>query len=124
MHKLQFAIDLIQIELIFLTKYEIFINELLSTKASIEMDLFTVGKILIFPSNSLLIDQLAGEQLRGIYFGASLFRKIGNFVGPIIRGIFLNYTGGKLMFLIITIMTLGSIFFFTLWSRIPSKNIN
>lgn len=90
----------------------------------IAMTLFTIGEILIFPSNSLLIDQLAGEQLRGIYFGASQFRKIGNFVGPIIGGILLDHTGGQQMFLIITIMTLGSIFFFTLWSRIPSKNIN
>ena len=90
----------------------------------IAMALFTIGEILIFPSNSLLIDQLAGEQLRGIYFGASQFRKIGNFVGPIIGGILLDHTGGQQMFLIITIMTLGSIFFFTLWSRMPSKNIN
>ncbi|MFB6468254.1 MDR family MFS transporter [Cytobacillus sp. Hz8] len=74
--------------------------------------ILTLGEILVFPSNSLLIDQLAEEQLRGTYFGAGQFRKIGHFLGPILGGYLLSHTGGSLLFIIIAIITFGSVLFF------------
>ncbi|MCM3116887.1 MFS transporter [Neobacillus sp. MER 74] len=72
----------------------------------------TIGEILIFPSNSMMIDQLAPEHLRGTYFGAAQFRKIGNFLGPIIGGFLLSQFQGQIMFWVLTITTLGSVVFF------------
>lgn len=72
----------------------------------------TLGEILIFPANSVLIDQLAPDHLRGTYFGAGQFRKIGSSVGPIIGGFFLIHFNGQVMFWLISVITLGSILFF------------
>ena len=81
------------------------------------MVLLTVGEILIFPSNSMMIDQLAPEHLRGTYFGAAQFRKIGNFLGPIIGGFLLSHFQGQIMFWTISLLTLGSIIFFSIGNK-------
>ncbi|SMQ76052.1 Predicted arabinose efflux permease, MFS family [Bacillus sp. OV166] len=80
--------------------------------------LLTLGEILIFPSNSMMIDQLAPEHLRGTYFGAAQFRKIGNFLGPVIGGYILSLYQGQIMFWIIALITLGSIVFFTAGNKV------
>jgi MFS family permease len=79
--------------------------------------LLTLGEILIFPSNSMLIDQLAPDHLRGTYFGAGQFRKVGNFLGPIIGGFLLSHYHGQIMFWTISLVVLGSILFFTIGNR-------
>lgn len=89
--------------------------------AVIAMALFTVGEILIFPSSSVMIDELAQDHLRGTYFGASQFRRVGSFAGPIVGGYLLGQMGSTMMFSIITVITLGSIFFFTLGNRVKVK---
>jgi MFS family permease len=81
------------------------------------MVLLTVGEILIFPSNSMMIDQLAPEHLRGTYFGAAQFRKIGNFLGPVIGGFLLSHFQGQIMFWTIALLTLGSIIFFSIGNK-------
>lgn len=80
--------------------------------AIISMVLFTMGEVFIFPSNNMMIDALAPEQLRGTYFGAGQFRKIGNFLGPIIGGYLMEHLTGQIMFWIIAIVSLSSILFF------------
>lgn len=85
--------------------------------AIVAMVLLTVGEILIFPSNSMMIDQLAPEHLRGTYFGAAQFRKIGNFLGPIIGGFLLSHFQGQIMFWTIALLTLGSIIFFSIGNK-------
>lgn len=85
--------------------------------AVFSMVLLTLGEILIFPSNSLVIDQLAPEHLRGTYFGAGQFRKIGNFMGPVIGGYLLSRYHGMVMFWVISLVTLASIFFFQLGNQ-------
>ena len=94
--------------------------------AVLAMVLVTFGEILIFPSNSLMIDQLAPEHLRGTYFGAGQFRKIGNFLGPIIGGFLLSHYQGQMMFLVIALITLISIIFFSSGNRsfLKMKSIN
>jgi MFS family permease len=85
--------------------------------AILSMIFLTFGEILIFPSNSMLIDQLAPDHLRGTYFGAGQFRKAGNFLGPILGGYLLSHYNGQMMFLIISIVVLGSILFFNIGNR-------
>lgn len=89
--------------------------------AIIAITFITVGEILIFPSNSILIDQLAEDHLRGTYFGAGQFRKIGHFFGPVLGGYFLSHYNGQMMFWIISLIALGSIFFFMLGNRVSVK---
>ncbi|MGG3470663.1 MFS transporter [Neobacillus pocheonensis] len=81
------------------------------------MVLLTLGEILIFPSNSMMMDKLAPDHLRGTYFGAGQFRKIGNFLGPILGGFLLSHYQGQIMFWVIAILSLGSIIFFTAGNR-------
>jgi predicted MFS family arabinose efflux permease len=85
--------------------------------AILSIVLLTMGEILIFPSNSMLIDQLAPDHLRGTYFGAGQFRKIGNFIGPIFGGYLLSHYHGQIMFWVISIVVLISIVFFTIGNR-------
>lgn len=91
------------------------------TVAILGMALLTIGEILIFPSNSLLIDRLASEELRGTYFGASQFRKLGNFIGPIFGGYLLSSFGGGMMFWIFSAIVLASIFFFGIGNSVYVK---
>ncbi|WP_423802059.1 MDR family MFS transporter [Neobacillus sp. SAB-20_R2A] len=93
--------------------------------AIIAMVLLTVGEILIFPANSMMMDKLAPEHLRGTYFGAGQFRKIGHFFGPILGGYLLSHLQGQFMFLIISLVTLASIIFFTAGNKtfIKSKPV-
>lgn len=81
----------------------------------------TIGEILIFPSSSYLVDQLATDELRGTYFGAAQFRRIGHFLGPIAGGYLLNEAGGTVLFSFIAAAVLGSILFFNQGNKIFVK---
>jgi len=85
------------------------------------MFIFTVGEILILPLGSLLIDMIAPEHLRGAYFGANNFRTFGNAIGPMINGWLLVIFGGPLTFIIIGLIVLGSIIFYSLGIKISNK---
>lgn len=83
----------------------------------------TIGEILIFPSSSYLVDQLATDDLRGTYFGAAQFRRIGHFLGPIAGGFLLNEAGGTALFTFIAFAVLGSILFFIQGNKIFVKTV-
>ncbi|MCA1035619.1 MFS transporter [Bacillus infantis] len=85
------------------------------------MLIVTIGEILIFPSSSIMIDQLADDTNRGTYFGASQFRKIGHFAGPILGGFLLGQTGGQIAFWIIAGLSLGSIVFYRMGNLVTVK---
>lgn len=94
--------------------------------AILSITLLTLGEILIFPANSMMMDTLAPDHLRGTYFGAGQFRKIGNFLGPIFGGYLLSQFQGQIMFWVISTISLGSIIFFTIGNRnfIKTKTTN
>ncbi|MCF6093938.1 MFS transporter [Microaerobacter geothermalis] len=81
------------------------------------MVILTLGEILLFPSGSIFIDQLAGEQLRGTYFGASGFRSLGFFLGSWIGGYILQGIGGSGLFWIISFVAASSSIFYYLGQR-------
>ncbi|PLR96130.1 MFS transporter [Bacillus sp. T33-2] len=89
--------------------------------AIISMVLLTMGEILIFPSSSYLVDQLAPDHLRGTYFGASQFRKIGHFAGPIIGGFLLSEANGTVLFIVMAAIAFGSIIFFAQGNKVFIK---
>ncbi|WP_409254164.1 MDR family MFS transporter [Bacillus sp. SCS-153A] len=83
----------------------------------LSISLLTLGEIMIFPANSVLIDRLAPDHLRGIYFGAGQFRKVGNFAGPVLGGFLYSEFGGSIMLWTVSLIALTSIIFFNLGSR-------
>jgi MFS family permease len=87
------------------------------------MGIVTVGEIFIFPSTSVFIDQIAPEDRRGTYFGAGQFRSIGNFTGPVLGGWLLQDFSGTVLFSIIGIIILSSIWFYTLGNRHIQKEV-
>jgi MFS family permease len=86
--------------------------------ALVSMALLTIGEILIFPSSSFLIDQIAPEHMRGTYFGAAQFRKLGHFAGPILGGFLLSGAGGLVLFAAMATVVLGSTLFFMMGNRV------
>lgn len=78
----------------------------------VAMGIVTIGEIFIFPSTSVFIDQIAPEHQKGTYFGASQFRSIGNFTGPVLGGWLLNDFGGSLLFSVVGVIILSSILFY------------
>ena len=81
------------------------------------MGIVTIGEIFIFPSTSVFIDQIAPEDRRGTYFGAGQFRSVGNFTGPVLGGWLLQDFGGSILFSVIGIIILSSIWFYTMGNR-------
>lgn len=73
---------------------------------------FTLGEVLTFPSNNMLIDRLAPEGMRGAYYGANSFKDFGKFLGPWLGGLLLSSYGGSVMFLAVGAITLGSTLFY------------
>jgi MFS family permease len=74
----------------------------------LSMILFTVGEILCFIIGDVLIGEIAPENLRGAYFGASGIQFIGQSGGAWIGGILLNIFGsgqGPIIFSILALLT-------------------
>jgi len=76
------------------------------------MIIFTVGEILIMPSQYTLLNQITPESVRGTYFGAFSLNNLGNFIGPWLWSAFLVHYNGQVMFGAIAVTALLSIWFY------------
>lgn len=74
----------------------------------LSMIVLTIGEILVFPTNSILLDQLAPEGMRGTYFGAGGLRNIGHSLGPVLGGWILGQWSGNILFYLMAILVAGS----------------
>jgi MFS family permease len=74
----------------------------------VSMIVLTIGEILVFPTNSILLDQLAPEGMRGTYFGAGGLRNIGHSLGPVLGGWILSQWSGNVLFYLMAILVAGS----------------
>jgi MFS family permease len=75
------------------------------------MVLLTVGEIFAFTFNDVFVDQLAPSELKGTYFGAMGFSKLGFVIGPSLGGSLLSYFGyanGGKAFVIISVISFMS----------------
>lgn len=77
----------------------------------------TLGELLVFPLASKFIDDIAPAHLRGTYFGALTFRELGLFLGPILGGVILQFSGGQVLFLSMGLLALFSYYFVVLSER-------
>lgn len=96
-----------------------FLNSSTFWGLAISMVVFTIGEILVVPSEYILVDGISNERNRGSYFGAHSFSTIGNFVGPTLGGVMLSAFGGSGMFLLFAVFAAGSAILFAVGTRMP-----
>ncbi|HTO33160.1 MAG TPA: MFS transporter [Pararhizobium sp.] len=86
---------------------------------AISMVIFTMGEILVVPSEYMLVDGISSAQNRGSYFGAHSISTIGSFVGPTLGGATLGILGGPAMFLLFAGFAAAGALFFAAGTRMP-----
>ncbi|KQV33035.1 MULTISPECIES: hypothetical protein [unclassified Rhizobium] len=64
------------------------------------MLIFTIGEILVIPSEYVLVDNIAPARNRGSCFGAHSISAVGSFIGPTLGGLILGMLGGPAMFVL------------------------
>jgi MFS family permease len=90
---------------------------------AISMVIFTLGEILVVPSEYLLIDRISTAHNRGSYFGAHSFSTIGNSLGPMLGGLMLFAYGGVGMFSLFAVFAAASATFFIIGTRMPPPRL-
>lgn len=90
---------------------------------AISMVVFTIGEILVVPSEYMLVDGISNDRNRGSYFGAHSFSTIGNFVGPTLGGAMLGALGGPAMFLLYAAFAAASAVLFVIGTRMPPPKV-
>ncbi len=78
------------------------------------MFLVTLGEMMLFPTNSGYIANLASERYRATYFGFYSLRSVGSFLGPWIGGTIFAASSGKIVFLVVSFMTLFAVILYPL----------
>lgn len=59
---------------------------------------FTIGEILVVPSQFMLVDEISDDANRGSYYGAHALSSAGSFLGPTLGGIAFANLGAATMF--------------------------
>jgi len=75
----------------------------------LSMFVLTLGEILVFSNGNLIIDQIAPEDKKGAYFGASALWAIGPTLGPALGGIILMHWGGTIVFVLAGIIGVANV---------------
>lgn len=65
---------------------------------AVSMIVFTIGEILIVPSDYMLVDAISNESRRGSYYGAYALSSAGSFLGPALGGLTSDMLGAPAMF--------------------------
>lgn len=86
---------------------------------ALAMTVFTIGEILVVPSEYMLVDGIADDRNRGSYFGAHSFATVGNFIGPTLGGMMLGAFGGPGMFLLFAAFAGAGAILFAIGTRMP-----
>ncbi|MFD0692611.1 MDR family MFS transporter [Paenibacillus sp. GCM10027628] len=73
------------------------------------MVVFTLGEVLILPSQYALLDNIAPPKMNGSYYGAFALNGFGNFLGPWLSTLLLDKWGGQIMLVILAAIALMSI---------------
>lgn len=83
------------------------------------MVLFTIGEVLVVPSEYVLVDGISDAGNRGTYFGAHSLASFGNFLGPLVGGLALGAIGGAGMFLMFALLSAASALLFAIGHSMP-----
>ncbi|HEU0199827.1 MAG TPA: MFS transporter [Burkholderiaceae bacterium] len=82
-------------------------------KAAFMVGIFviTLGEVLVVPTLSVLVDELAPSGMRGSYFGAASLRQLGPTIGPALGGVMLSGIGATALFVSMALVGVASAFF-------------
>lgn len=83
----------------------------------IAMVVFTIGEIIIIPTEYLFIDFIAPENLRGIYYGAQNLSSLGGALGPVLCGAALSFYQPETMFYLLCLCLLLAMGFYYMGYR-------
>ncbi|MFJ7795721.1 MFS transporter [Pseudomonas sp. NPDC096950] len=79
---------------------------------SIAMLVFTLGEIIVFPTEYMFIDRIAPAALRGIYYGAQNLSNLGGALGPVLCGYALvNYPAQWMFYMLAAFIIAGGFFY-------------
>jgi MFS family permease len=87
------------------------------------MVVFTLGEVLVTPSEYIVVDAITNDQNRGSYFGAHSLSTVGNFIGPALGGMMLGAFGGAGMFLLFSMFAGVSALLFSVGPRMPPPKL-
>lgn len=88
---------------------------------AISMAVFTVGEILVVPSEYILVDGISNDKNRGSYYGAHALSSAGSFLGPTLGGLTLSTVGAPAMFALFAGFSAASALFYTAGNRRPPR---
>lgn len=72
---------------------------------------------MVVPTLSVLVDEIAPEQLRGTYFGAATLRQLGPATGPLAGAVVFTHLGPAAVFIFMALMGALSAVFVTLTAK-------
>lgn len=75
------------------------------------MIIFTVGEIFAFPMMNALIEEIAPATQKATYLGASQFKNLGGFIGPVFGGWLLVHFASQLYIVMAVVFLLSLIFY-------------
>lgn len=75
------------------------------------MIIFTIGEIFAFPMMNALIEEIAPTTQKATYLGASQFKNLGGFMGPVFGGWLLVHFASQLYIVMAVIFLLSLIFY-------------
>ncbi|MGG0657655.1 MDR family MFS transporter [Rummeliibacillus pycnus] len=75
------------------------------------MIIFTVGEIFAFPMMNALIEEIAPDTQKATYLGASQFKNLGGFIGPVFGGWLLVHFESKLYIVMAAVFLLSLVFY-------------
>jgi MFS family permease len=70
---------------------------------------FSLGEIIVVPSEYLSVDRIAPNNLKGSYFAAQNLSSLGDAMSPIICGLILSVAAPEVMFYFLSLLSLGCI---------------
>ncbi|MDX8000174.1 MFS transporter [Xenorhabdus sp. Reich] len=86
----------------------------------ISMVFFTLGEIMVIPTEYMIIDRIAPENLRGGYYGVQNLRYLGGAFSPIMAGFILSYATPIVLFITLIIAIFISLFFYFMGHKVLS----
>jgi MFS family permease len=88
---------------------------------AISMVVFTIGEILVVPSEYILVDRISNERNRGSYYGAHALSNVGSFLGPTLGGLTLSMIGATAMFALFAGFSAASALLYRAGNRPPPQ---
>jgi len=89
------------------------------TGFAISMIVFTIGEILVLPSEYAMVDEISTVQNRGTSFGGHSISMLGSFLGPTLGGLAHSAFGGTAMFAVYALLAAGGALAFCVGVQMP-----